>query len=61
MTSGNKWNIDEVIAYLEDKIQSGLSSPQEDKFYEDYKWDNVLSNKKLLKKLKKEMNTYWNQ
>lgn len=36
------WRKSEVIAYLEEKIQMGVATEEEEVIYQDYKWDNKI-------------------
>ncbi len=50
----------DVIAYLEEKIATGLSTQGEDDLYSEYKWNSKINKKDLtFKRLLREMrNTY---
>ncbi|MNF61161.1 hypothetical protein D3C84_427970 [compost metagenome] len=37
------WRTSEVIAYLEDKIQMGIATEEEEIIYQGYKWDNKVN------------------
>lgn len=56
-----KWELDDVIGYLEDKILSESATNREIRMYENYKWNNKINkNSNTYKKLINEMMIeYW--
>ena len=54
-----KWNDDQVLSYLEHKIEEGIASDKEVWFYSECTIEDKLIHSNYSRKLVEEMNSVW--
>ena len=53
-----KYTVEEVVSFLEFKLESNTATYDQEQLYVDYKWDGKLKRNYTLKKTLKEMKSW---